>query len=79
MTGYSLVFGKCLVLLNCGDGYVDPSEECDDGAFVAKDGCSPYCTIESGYQCPFIIDPTGAKVTTHCAFLNTIDFIVISQ
>ncbi len=45
MPGYSLVSGKCLTLLKCGDGFVDASEECDDGGFVAKDGCSPYCTI----------------------------------
>lgn len=30
----------------CGDGFVDPDEECDDGNDVAGDGCSPSCERE---------------------------------
>lgn len=30
----------------CGDGLVDPGEECDDGGLVAGDGCSPQCSLE---------------------------------
>lgn len=30
----------------CGDGIVQPPEECDDGNFVNGDGCSSYCTKE---------------------------------
>jgi cysteine-rich repeat protein len=30
----------------CGDGVVDPGEECDDGNVVAGDGCGPTCRVE---------------------------------
>ena len=32
--------------INCGDGFLDPSEECDDGNRFAGDGCSPTCRNE---------------------------------
>ena len=31
---------------NCGNGRVEPGEECDDGGRVKGDGCSPRCTVE---------------------------------
>jgi cysteine-rich repeat protein len=30
----------------CGDGILDPGEECDDGNQLPDDGCSPTCEIE---------------------------------
>jgi cysteine-rich repeat protein len=30
----------------CGDGNLDPGEECDDGGESAGDGCSPFCFDE---------------------------------
>lgn len=30
----------------CGDGIVNPPEQCDDGNRVGGDGCNPYCAIE---------------------------------
>src|SRR4051794_1405055 len=45
----------------CGDGHVDPGEECDDGNETNGDGCSSACKtelpvcgngkVESGEQC----------------------------
>jgi cysteine-rich repeat protein len=35
----------------CGDGNVDPGEECDDGNLMDGDGCSSKCTLESGFTC----------------------------
>jgi cysteine-rich repeat protein len=32
----------------CGDGTVDPDEECDDGNTVAGDGCDALCALECG-------------------------------
>jgi len=32
----------------CGDGSLDPGEQCDDGNTAAGDGCSATCTIEDG-------------------------------
>ena len=37
---------------HCGDSYVMlPWEECDDGNHDIKDGCSPNCKIEGGWEC----------------------------
>jgi cysteine-rich repeat protein len=33
---------------NCGNGYVDPGEQCDDGNRMDGDGCSQYCMFEDG-------------------------------
>jgi cysteine-rich repeat protein len=30
----------------CGDGNLDPGEQCDDGNFTNRDGCSTYCIPE---------------------------------
>ncbi len=36
----------------CGDGILDPGEECDDGNDIDGDGCSANCTVEtSGDGC----------------------------
>jgi cysteine-rich repeat protein len=34
----------------CGNGVVDPGEQCDDGNTVAGDCCSPACTVEAGCE-----------------------------
>jgi len=35
----------------CGDGAPEGAEACDDGNAAAGDGCTPTCTLESGYFC----------------------------
>ncbi|MBI3249188.1 MAG: DUF4215 domain-containing protein [Deltaproteobacteria bacterium] len=48
------VAGTCLgVPSACGDGVVSTtcSEQCDDGATVAGDGCSAECRLEPGWSC----------------------------
>lgn len=43
-----------LVARRCGNGVVDPSEECDDGNPFGFDCCSPTCTlIPAGAPCGF--------------------------
>jgi cysteine-rich repeat protein len=37
--------------LPCGNGVVDPFEECDDGNTLDEDGCSSRCKIDPGYYC----------------------------
>lgn len=39
-----------LALGACGDGALDPLEECDDGNLVSGDGCSASCDRESFFQ-----------------------------
>ncbi|HEY1817465.1 MAG TPA: DUF4215 domain-containing protein [Kofleriaceae bacterium] len=36
----------------CGDGVLEPGEQCDDGNATAGDGCSATCQIEKGWICP---------------------------
>jgi len=35
----------------CGDGNLDPGEECDDGNLANGDGCSSTCGKETGFLC----------------------------
>ena len=35
----------------CGNGFLDDGEDCDDGNNLDGDGCSTFCSIESGYVC----------------------------
>ncbi|MCB9788804.1 MAG: hypothetical protein H6744_19165 [Deltaproteobacteria bacterium] len=37
----------------CGDGVVQPGEDCDDGNEAYLDGCTPSCQVE---QCPLVLD-----------------------
>lgn len=38
-------------LSNCGDGVVDPGEQCDDGNELELDGCNIECGVEEGWDC----------------------------
>jgi cysteine-rich repeat protein len=42
----------------CGDGMIDPSEQCDDGNTAGGDGCDVGCQVE----CSTLLDPQ----TGHC-------------
>lgn len=43
--------GQCVPPVVCGDGRIDNSESCDDGATQSGDGCSTHCAIEAGWTC----------------------------
>ncbi len=47
----------------CGDGCVDPGEECDDGNLINGDGCSDLCEIE--------VDPCGPGAGDCCSANGT--------
>ena len=36
----------------CGDGALDPGEECDDGNTTSGDGCDASCQLEAGDGVP---------------------------
>lgn len=37
----------------CGNGAQESGELCDDSNTADGDGCSPTCTVEAGWQCPY--------------------------
>lgn len=39
----------CAPLVTCGDGKLDPEEQCDDGNLIETDGCTPTCALS---KCP---------------------------
>jgi cysteine-rich repeat protein len=58
----AVLLGGCLILVPacnddsgddpvCGNGTVEPPEQCDDGNTVSGDGCSAVCQNESGPIC----------------------------
>jgi cysteine-rich repeat protein len=52
-----------IVTPTCGDGTIDPGEQCDDGNTISGDGCSAQCQIESCFTCvsqPSVCSPAPA-------------------
>ncbi len=67
-----LVLFPTLTLAYCGDGGLQSGEECDDGNFIDRDGCSAYCKVED-MDAPTIesISPSY-QATDISTLLNTI-------
>jgi cysteine-rich repeat protein len=66
-----------LCVATCGDGYVQSSEQCDDGNDIQHDGCH-YCAQEPYYQCYNTLDSIGRYETLYCAYTKPIEFSVVS-
>lgn len=54
---------------DCGNGAIDPGEQCDDGNDFIDDGCSNICQIEDDWQCtapnpPGVISDPGFEAGT---------------
>jgi cysteine-rich repeat protein len=57
----------------CGDGKIDPGEECDDTNTGIGDGCSALCKIEKLDACPglnFNLSPSGRTIHGHLTGLQ---------
>jgi fibro-slime domain-containing protein len=50
------------ILVACGDGIVEGTEECDDGNTNSGDGCTNECRIESDWVCPVPGQPCVSTV-----------------
>jgi cysteine-rich repeat protein len=50
----------------CGNGRLDPGEECDDGNMRNGDGCNHVCQIECSWLCGSCGAPTPCTVTGVC-------------
>jgi len=42
----------CIVDPGCGNGIIEPGEDCDDGNRHPGDGCSEVCVVECNWECP---------------------------
>jgi cysteine-rich repeat protein len=42
--------GACILPLSCGNGVLDPGEQCDDGDLVNLDGCDSECRFEQVHR-----------------------------
>jgi cysteine-rich repeat protein len=56
----------------CGDGVIDPGEECDDGNLLSGDGCSGSCVVEACYICTGA--PSSCSLDASCG-LNLKHFL----
>ena len=45
-----------MFLETCGNTAIDALEACEDGNNVDGDGCSRFCLIEHGWNCPEVND-----------------------
>lgn len=50
-TNSGCVLSGSIISHVCGNGIVESVEQCDDGNNLGGDGCSPTCTVESGWSC----------------------------
>ena len=56
--------GKACIRDSCGNGILDPGEQCDDGNIVPGDGCSQFCGVEvtaGGDHVCALIDPSTVR------------------
>lgn len=61
---YILASGGGVAPVLCGNGIVQPPEQCDDGNTVSGDGCSSFCTLEGATPTPTSIPPTATNTPT---------------
>ena len=47
----------------CGDGFIKGTEQCDDGNTNDYDGCSAFCSFESGWTCSNTYSSVGDTTT----------------
>ena len=47
----------------CGNGFLEGSEECDDGNTSAGDGCTAECRLETDWKCPIPGEKCVSTVT----------------
>lgn len=60
---YILASGGGVTPVLCGNGIVQPPEQCDDGNTVSGDGCSSFCTLEGATPTP-TVPPTPTLIPT---------------
>jgi cysteine-rich repeat protein len=61
---YILASGGGVTPVLCGNGIVQPPEQCDDGNTANGDGCSSFCTVEGAAPTPTSVPPTATNTPT---------------
>ena len=54
--------------MECGDGLIIGSEECDDGNTNKRDGCSELCKLETDFECDTNL---AANPQSSCFFIGS--------
>ena len=62
-TGVPYIVSRGATPINCGNGKLEPGEECDDGNLVDGDGCNKICKLETTTPPP---PPSGGNGTCSC-------------
>ena len=62
----------------CGDGGLNENEECDDGNFINRDGCSAYCEIED-MEPPTVESVSISNLSTEISTLTNSFNVVFSE
>src|SRR3989339_893845 len=44
---FFLLFNLNFIFADCGNGILESGEQCDDGNYISRDGCSYYCSNET--------------------------------
>jgi cysteine-rich repeat protein len=64
----------------CGNGVIDPGEQCDDGNTVNGDGCNALCQVEANWLCPnpgqacILRGPFGQYPTSWTGYIENYQF-----
>ncbi|CAD8131035.1 unnamed protein product [Paramecium sonneborni] len=66
-----LISNQCKQQLNCGDGFLQENEECDDGNYYAMDGCKE-CQIEQNWICITITKDSQSQ----CTFVKAPNLVI---
>lgn len=58
--------------VGCGDGQLDPDDQCDDANTDSGDGCSSSCRLEDGYTCDLVGSPCRLLPTCPNSSCNSV-------
>jgi cysteine-rich repeat protein len=75
--GSACAEGECVPLTDaCGDGIVDPGEECDDGNLTDADGCNADCRPSGSSRWMVVKElPENEDACAHAVAIDSVDAI----
>ena len=71
--GGGVIIPPSVITVSCGNGKLDPAEECDDRNTMGKDGCNGVCRIEADFKCPTVGAPCVSSAACGDGKLSSIE------